>query len=245
MRELLWAECLKLRRSKILWIAVFATIMVAIVVFAQGQFVHYGVHFIDKAGWYLTAAQSLATFYVLPAMIALFGSYMICREEQEDMMKSLRLIPVNEPYMTAAKMLITLLFSIAVYASLFLIAFIVELVLHREALSIADFLSYFKIYLLDGIGVFMAIAPIIALVALIKKGYWLALIFTEIYSFAGIFVTTSPILKMLYPISAVFNVSGYYQATLPQILGSLLMLVICAGCAPLLLMVAQKADNLK
>ena len=39
----------------------------------------------------MTAAQSLATFYVLPAVIALLGSYMICREEQEDTLKSLRL----------------------------------------------------------------------------------------------------------------------------------------------------------
>ena len=36
-----------------------------------------------------------STFYVLPAVIALLGSYMICREEQEDTLKSLRLIPVD------------------------------------------------------------------------------------------------------------------------------------------------------
>lgn len=43
-------------------------------------------------------------------------------------------------------------------------------------------LSFFKIYLLDGIGIFFAIAPVIAVVSRIKKGYWLALIFTVIYS---------------------------------------------------------------
>lgn len=37
MKELLWAERQKLRRSKIIWITVFATIMVAVIVFAQGQ----------------------------------------------------------------------------------------------------------------------------------------------------------------------------------------------------------------
>ena len=44
--------------------------------------------YIDDAGWFMNAAQSLATFFVLPAVIALLGSYMICREEQEDTIKS-------------------------------------------------------------------------------------------------------------------------------------------------------------
>ena len=104
MKDLLWAESQKLHRSKILWIAGFATVMVGLIVFAQGQFTFYDRRYIDGAGWFMTAAQSLATFYVLPAVIALLGSYMICREEQEDTLKSLRLIPVDEVKLTLAKM---------------------------------------------------------------------------------------------------------------------------------------------
>lgn len=47
MKELLWAERQKLRRSKIIWITVFATIMVAVIVFAQGQFVFDGSRYVD------------------------------------------------------------------------------------------------------------------------------------------------------------------------------------------------------
>lgn len=36
-------------------------------------------------------------------MIALLGSYMICREEQEDTLKSLRLIPVDEMKLTLSQ----------------------------------------------------------------------------------------------------------------------------------------------
>ena len=90
MKELIWAEHQKLRRSKIVLVAIFAVIMVAIIVFTQGQFSFGEKRYIDDAGWFMNAAQSLATFFVLPAVIALFGSYMICREEQEDTIKSLR-----------------------------------------------------------------------------------------------------------------------------------------------------------
>ncbi|HDO8905887.1 TPA: ABC transporter permease, partial [Clostridioides difficile] len=49
MWKLLWAECQKIRRSKIVWITVFASIMIAVIVFAGGQDVyndpdlHYGL----------------------------------------------------------------------------------------------------------------------------------------------------------------------------------------------------------
>ena len=210
MELLLWAERRKLRRSKILWIAGFATVMVALIVFAQGQFTFYESRYIDGAGWFMTAAQSLATFYVLPAVIALLGSYMICREEQEDTLKSLRLIPVDEVKLTLSKMVLALVFSVLIYLLLFAITFLVEAVLHFEVL---------------------AISPIIALVARMKKGYWLALVFAEIYSFAGLFASMSSQLKTVYPMTAVFNISGYYDANMVQVFIGIIVLLACAALA--------------
>lgn len=235
MKELLWAEKQKLRHSKIIWITVFAVIMVAVIVFAQGQFVFNGSRYVDGAGWFMTASQSLATFYVLPAVIALLGSYMICREEQEDTMKSLQLIPVNETKLTAAKMIVSLIFSILIYLLLFIITFSVEAILHFQSLSIGLVLGFLKTYLLDGLGIFLAISPIIALVAKMKKGYWLALVFAEIYSFAGLFASMSATQKALYPITAVFNISGYYETVTLNWIYSVFVLLLCGGFSALIL----------
>ena len=100
--------------------------------------------------------------------------------------------------------------------------------MHFEALSIGLVLGNVKIYLLDGIGVFFAISPIIALVARMKKGYWLELVFAEIYSFAGLFASMSSQLKMVYPMTAVFNLSGYYDANMFQVLIGVVILMVCA-----------------
>ena len=235
MKDLLWAESQKLHRSKILWIAGFATVMVGLIVFAQGQFTFYDRRYIDGAGWFMTAAQSLATFYVLPAVIALLGSYMICREEQEDTLKSLRLIPVDEVKLTLAKMILAFVFSVLIYLLLFAITFLVEAVLHLEALSVGLVLENLKIYFLDGVGVFFAISPIIALVARMKKGYWLALVFAEIYSFAGLFASMSQQLKTVYPMTAVFNISGYYNANMFQVLIGVVILTVCVILSLLIL----------
>ena len=160
---------------------------------------------------------------------------MICREEQEDTIKSLRLIPVNEAKLTIAKMIVTLGFSVLLYLLLFTITFVVEAVLHFSDLSMVMVLDFLRAYFLAGVGIFLAISPIIALVSRMKKGYWLALVITDFYSFIGLFTSMSDTLKALYPITAVFTISGYYDATTRQVILSCISLLLCVGLAAIIL----------
>ncbi|MDO4286311.1 MAG: ABC transporter permease [Eubacteriales bacterium] len=248
MRTLLWAEYKKLHRSSIVWITIFATVMIAVIVFAEGQAIHngpdmqYGLKtvyegskYIENAGWYMDEAQPLATIFILPSVIALLGSYMICREEEDDTMKSLSLIPVSDAKLTVAKMVMTFIFSILIYLLLFVITFLTESVLHFSELSVELILSCMKEYLLDGIGVFLAISPVVAFVARKKKGYWIALVFTEFYSVAGLFAGMSSTLLVLYPINAVFNLSGYHITTVEKRAASIIVLLLCGGLSVFLL----------
>lgn len=239
MKKLLWAERQKIRRSNIVWIAVFATVMIAVIVFLGGLDVYDDSRNIDNTGWYMTMAQPWATFFVLPAFIALLGSYIICREEQDDTIKSLRLIPVNEAKLTTAKMIVTLAFSILLYLLLFAITLLVEVNLHVSGLSVEMVLGFLTAYLLDGLGIFLAISPIIAFVSRMKKGYWLALLFAELYSFAGLFMSMSNALKAFYPITAVFTISGYYDASTSQVILSCISLLLC-GCLSAFILKGQK-----
>lgn len=239
MRTYLWAERQKLRRSNIVWLAVFATVMVALIVFSGGQEVYDGSRNIDNAGWYMTMTQPWATFLVLPAIIALLGSYMICREDQDDTIKSLRLIPINEVKLTAAKMIITFMFSVLIYLLLFAITFSAEAILHYSDLSTEMVLGFLKAYFLDGLAVFLAISPIVALVAHMKKSYWLALVITEMFSFAGLFMSMSNTVKAIYPITAVFTISDYYDASTSQVILSCISLMLC-GCISVLILKSLK-----
>lgn len=235
MRILLWAECRKLRRSSIVLLTVFAAVLTAVIVFAGGKTTGYGSEYTDNAGWFMAVTQVWATLFVLPAVIALLGSYMICREEQEDTIKSLRLIPVSETKLTAAKMIVTFIFSILIYLLLFAITFLTEAVLHFSELTAVMVTDFLKMYLLEGIGVFLAVSPIIALTPYTKKSYWLALASAEIYSFAGLFMSMSNTLKTIYPVTAVFGVSGYYETAASNRLGSLIILLLC-GCLSVLML---------
>lgn len=156
MRILLWAEFQKLRRSNIIMFTIFSTILIAVIVLISGvTTVSEEQLTTAMAGWYMTITQVWATMFVLPAVIALLGSYMICREEQDDTLKSLRLIPVNETKLTTAKMIVALVFSMLVYLLLFMITFVTEAILHFSDLSMAMFSEFLKMYLLEGIVYFL------------------------------------------------------------------------------------------
>lgn len=190
---------------------------------------------VGSVGWYMTMTQVWETILVLPAVIALLGSYMICREEQDDTIKNLRLIPVNERKLTAAKMIVLFLFSVLAYFLLFLLTFLTEMVLHASELSVKIFFDFLSMYLLEGIGVFFAVSPIIAVVPYLKKNYWFALAAAEIYSFAGLFMSMSNTLRTFYPITAIFGISGYYETAAQEKICSFLVLLLCGILALVLL----------
>ena len=214
MKNLIWAEWKKLRRSSIILFTLIATILIAAIVLFAGQSATIEGYYLDDPGWYMTMMQPWATMFVLPAVISMLGSYMICREEQDDTLKSLLLIPVSEIKLTAAKMMVTFVLSVLTYLLLFAITLITELILHCSGVSVGMALHFFKCYLLEGIGVFLAVSPIIALVSYTKKSYWLALLLAEICSFVGLFMSMSNTMKTLYPITGLMGVAGYYDTSL-------------------------------
>ncbi len=236
MKNLIWAEWKKLRRSSIILFTIIATILIAAIVLFAGQGATIEGYYLDDPGWYMTMVQPWATMFVLPAVISMLGSYLICREEQDNTLKSLLLIPVSETKLTAAKMLVTFVLSVLIYLLLFAITLITELILHGSGVSVGMALHFFKSYLLEGIGVFLAVSPIIALVSYTKKSYWLALLMAEIYSFAGLFMSMSNTMKTLYPITGLMGVAGYYDTSLNSQIVSSLVLLLCGLFSFFLLM---------
>lgn len=229
MKQLLWAEWKKLRRSSILGLAVLVTVLVAVIVLIAGEGMTIEGYYLDDAGWYMTMIQPWAAIFVLPSVISMLGSYMICREERDDTLKSLLLIPISEAKLTAAKMIVTFILSILLYLLLFTITFVIECILHFSALSTGMALGFLKSFLLEGMGVYLAVSPIIALVSYTKKSYWLSLVLAEIYSFAALFMSMSNITKTLYPITAALGVAGYYETTAGNQIGSIIVLLFCGG----------------
>lgn len=221
------SEFKKLKRAKILPISLFALVMIVVTVFAQGQMSFGELKYIDNASWLMMTSQSLATFFVLPALIALAGSFIICREAHEKTEIQLKLIPVDEKILTAAKLISAALYGIGLYGILFIMTLTVEICLHAASLNCAVILRLLRIYVIEGIGIFIAVSPIIALVSKIKKAYRLAFVIAEIYSFTAIFLSPSSILGKAHPVMAGFILSGYYTADTKDLCAALISMTAC------------------
>ena len=234
MQVMIWTELKKLRRSRMLLVALFGLCMVLVIVTAQGFFAGGNEAYGMEPEWYLTGVQSLGTMYALPGIIAL-----------EDVLKSLLLIPVNMGKMVVAKVMVILVFSVGTYFVLFLAAFAVEMAFHAQVLTAAIFWHYLKIYLVDGICVFFAVLPIICFITEKKLDYWLSLLAAEVYSFITIFVGNLGTISKLYPLVAAFTLSGYYESTPAEILLSVISMALCGTISGILIYRLSKRDALQ
>ena len=75
MRTSILCEFNKLRRSKILFVALFGIVMILVIVAAQGFYAGGDTVYGMEPEWFLTGVQSLGTMYAIPGIIALFGCY--------------------------------------------------------------------------------------------------------------------------------------------------------------------------
>lgn len=239
MNMLIRMEMRKLKRSRIVGLAVFADFLLAAVVFVRGlecyngpdmqygvKSLENGTRYLANAGWFMDEVQPWSVFFVLPAVTALLGSYLICREKEGNTEKMIRMIPVNAFWLTAAKLIVACFWSILLYTLLLAAAFLTEYMLHADKLSKELFFVFLKEYLITGIGVFAAVSPVIAGAAR-KRKYWYAPAAAEILSVLSLLLGRGAIMKNLYPVTAIFNVSGYAGASTRDRMISAASLLAC------------------
>lgn len=221
MLKLVTLEFSKLKRSQIIYIAVVTMFLFFLCATAQGIKSNYSAErLMDETIQY-------GTFFIIPALLAMVGSYMISREKQDDTLKSLMMIPVNIDELIAAKLIASLIIGILLVFFLFLFTIIGAALIHSEQITIFFTLKQLKNYLLQGIGCFIAVSPIICFMTVIKNGYWLSIIFGEMYSFTGLIAGSSKY-RNIYPISAAFGFSGVNRVTVSEYFICLLSLFLSA-----------------
>lgn len=186
----------------------------------------------------------LGTMYALPGIIALFGSYIICRESQEDVLKSLLLIPVNMGKMVVAKVMVILVFSVGTYFVLFLAAFAVEMAFHAQVLTAAIFgtisksIWWMEFAFSSQCCLLSASLPKKAGLLAQPSGSGSLLLIT-------IFVGNLGTISKLYPLVAAFTLSGYYESTPAEILLSVISMALCGTISGILIYRLSKRDALQ
>lgn len=235
MLKLILLEFQKLKRSKILYIVICTTFLFYLCAAAQGIKASYAAQrLMDETLMY-------ATFLMVPALFALLGSYVISREKIDDTAKNLAMIPINFEKLTYAKLLTAQIIGIIMFLLLFLFSVLSVLMVDMPGISARFVLINLKSFLLQGIGCFVAVSPIIVFLPLLKNGHWLAAIVGEIYSFTGLIAASSRFWT-IYPVSALSGLSGIRSTNGYEFAVCLCSLAITAAVAFVLLKLQRKQN---
>ncbi|MDR6726765.1 hypothetical protein J2W91_005289 [Paenibacillus amylolyticus] len=202
----------KLKRTRLLMISVITIVLVASIIVLQGLRYFQGERYINTLGWLSEGTLSLFTYYIFPPLFSLMGSFIIYRELQHDTLKNLQMIPLSNTRLMLVKILVAFCISLLMTSVLFLFVICAEFIFNRELMTIPFVITNLKQYILQGIGCFVAVTPIITIVTVLSRGYWISAAIAMVYSFIGVFTTNSSIHSM-YPISAIFEISGARSVT--------------------------------
>lgn len=198
MLNLIQTEFLKLRRKKMIWVMLLASLIMPF--FAYLYFSYLGKTDIDPMAFYKWSALGYTPFIILPFVLGTLSTALMHDENRYDMLKQLWIVPVSKIGYFFSKFVVVLLYSL-VFMLITAIASILFGVL--PGLLVLDWQNIwflFQTCLVIAVLSALAILPIMA-IATSQKGYIFPVCMTLVYIFLGFFIT--PINMYLHPVSSI------------------------------------------
>lgn len=180
MLKLIETEFLKLRRRKMVWLMLLASLIMPFMAFLL--FNYRGDTDVDPIQFYKWSAFGYTLFIILPVILGIFCTMLIHEEKQSDLLKQLWIVPVSKLAYLFSKFFVVLLYSVV-----FMLITAAASILFSVLPGYVEFEWGSILYLLERcieIGVLTAFAmlPVLAITAS-RKGYVLPVCVTLVYAF--------------------------------------------------------------
>lgn len=185
MLKLIETEFLKLRRRKMVWLMLLASLIMPFMAFLL--FNYRGDTDVDPIQFYKWSAFGYTLFIILPVILGIFCTMLIHEEKQSDLLKQLWIVPVSKLAYLFSKFFVVLLYSVV-----FMLITAAASILFSVLPGYVEFEWGSVLYLLERcieIGVLTAFAmlPVLAITAS-RKGYVLPVCVTLVYAFFWIYL---------------------------------------------------------
>lgn len=146
---------------------------------------------------------------IFPMCITLLAGYIIAREERDDTMKSILVVPVSFSSLLWGKLFVCALLSLFLgfVSAVFTIA--VNLLMGFPGCSAASVLQTFVQMILNCLFLYIAVMPVIAAAAHIPNGHMIGTVVAFAYGYGGMFAAENMTLVNLYPITASMGLIRY------------------------------------
>lgn len=182
MLKMIKVEFLKLRRKKMVWLMLLASLIMPFMAFLL--FRYLGDTGVEPIQFYKWSAFGYTLFIILPMVLGILSVMLIHEEKQNDVLKQFWIVPVSKWEYIFSKFFVLLIYSVG-----FMMITAIASVLFSVLPGFVVFEWGSVLYLLEKcleIGVLIAVAmlPILAIAAS-RKGYILPVCVTLVYAFCG------------------------------------------------------------
>lgn len=182
MLKLIETEVLKLRRRKMVWLMLLASLIMPFMAFLL--FNYRGDTGVEPIEFYKWSAFGYTLFIILPVILGIFCTMLIHEEKQSDLLKQLWIVPVGKLEYFFSKFSVMLIYSVG-----FMLFTAIATILFSVLPGYVSFEWESVLYLLERcleIGVLTALAmlPVLA-IAVSRKGYIFPVCITLVYAFCG------------------------------------------------------------
>lgn len=197
MLDLIQTEFLKLRRNKLIWLMLLATLIMPF--FALLYFSYFGDKGVDPIQFYKLSALSFTIFIILPVILGILSTMLMHEENQYDMLKQLWIVPISKMGYFFSKFFVVLVYSICFMLITFVASVMFSVLSGYVVFDWGSVFYLLKKCLESGVITAFAMLPILAIAAS-QKGYILPICITLVYTF--LFFIMGGIDMYIHPLSS-------------------------------------------
>lgn len=197
MLKLIQTEFLKLRRRKLVWLMLLASLVMPF--FALLYFNYFGKSGIDSIQFYKWSAFGYTFLIILPFILGMLCTILMHDENQNDTLKQLWIVPISKMGYFFSKFFVVLIYSICFMLITAFASVMFSVIPGYVTFEWGSVFFLLKKCLEIGFITAFAMLPILA-IAVSQKGYILPVCLTLIYSFLGFFIMT--VNMYLHPLSS-------------------------------------------
>ena len=206
MRRILKAELIKLKRYNIIWAGIILMLLSVVLTLFTSMAN-------DGSTWDFTylieqvIKNNMSTIF--PMCITLIAGYIIAREQKDDTLKNIKVVPISYRKLLFGKLLVCGLIAIFLGIVCTLFTVIAEILVKFPGFSVQLVGQAFIQITLNCLFLYIAVLPVIILTSILSNGYMIGAILSFVYGYGGMFAVGSMTLTNMYPITASLGLINY------------------------------------
>lgn len=245
MAIIIKTEFLKLKRYHILWAGI-ALMLLSVLLTLFTSIAN------DGSVWdfsYLSEQvikNNLSTIF--PMCITLIAGYIISREQKDDTLKNIQVVPISYKRLLTGKLLVCGVLSLFFGVICTAFTIVAELLAGFPGFTIGLALQALVQISLCNLFLYLAVLPIIILTSRTSGGFLVGVIIAFVYGYGGMFAAGNMSLANIYPITASLGLIGYrsYDAAVHwNIIWCAFSLVVVLGISALLILTKKDKEPQK